>query len=106
MGGHEVAEIVFIHEVVVIVGIGVSRGEAAVLVYVQDPVVIVIVGNVVVITIIIAVQQGVGVVGGGVRLRSGIRGRIVIGSICGGGRLSEDLSWRKDADRDYQKRRI
>ena len=28
-----------------------------------------------------------------------------IGSICGGGRLSEDLSWRKDADRDYQKRR-
>ena len=32
MGGHEVAEIVFIHKVVVIVGIGVSRGEAAVLI--------------------------------------------------------------------------
>ena len=63
--------------IVVVVSVGVSRGEGAVLVYVQDHVVIVIVGNVVVITIIIAVQQGVGVVGGGVGLRGGIRGGIV-----------------------------
>ena len=58
MGGQEVSEIVFKQKVVVIVGIGVSRGEAAVVAYVQDHVFIVIVRNVV-ITIIITVQQRV-----------------------------------------------
>ena len=58
MSGHEVAEIVFIHKVVVIVGIGVRRGEAAVLISPGSGGVI-IVDVIVVVVVVVVISIGV-----------------------------------------------